>query len=566
MKSVVTKVFGGQNITTIKVVLGLIGLAISLISLQNYNNFAFSQIGGETSQFLNSNNLTTPGSDGSNQSLGGSQSQPLPGFVTKGKINTLISVPTGKWLASGNWSIILNNGNVTSFGSNMTWYNSSGTNAHTHELTNFEAGPGGIQTLPLGGSAEQIIIKGVSDVGANNRISWFEVPTTITINDHKIVSISLDDNKTNHHFGGQPLLGIVDSFVKCSDTPGPNMELLSPCSISPAVEEGFGLTNESSSFTPSQGALTGGGIPPGGIPSGEEQTGGGGIPPGGIPGGIPSGEQQSGGGGFPSGEQQSGGGGFPSGEQQSGGGGFPSGEQQSGGGGFPSGEQQSGGGGFPSGEQQTGGGGIPPRDKQVGPHEMNPQCTDLKIDNITANGFETDPSDRHPPSDAIDGSSSTWWSYNGKNPWVEIRLKEPEFICGLSVQWNKGDVRKYSFEIGVSEDGNKYEKAFEGSNKKGTSRLEIYPFEEGIGGKFVRLTITNTSSKDGWASVQEISALGLPSGYNQTGGGGIPPGGIPPVDNQTGGGGIPPGGIPPVDNQTGGGGIPPIINQTRQAS
>ena len=481
MKSVVTKVIRGQNITTIKIVLGLIGLAISLISLQNYNNFAFSQIGGETSQFLNSNNLTTPGLDGSNQSIGGSQSQPLSGFVTNGKINTLISVPNGKWLASGNWSIILNNGNVTSFGSNMTWYNSSGTNAHTHELTNFKAIPGGIQTLPISGSGQQIIIKGVSDVGANNRISWFEVPTTITINDRKIVSISLDDNKTNHHFGGQPLLGIVDSFVKCSDTPGANMELLPPCSTSPAVGQGFGITNGSSSFTPSEGALTGEGIPPGGIPggipSGNEQTGGGGIPPGGIPGGMPSGNEQA------------------------------------------------------------------------GTHKMNPQCTYLKIENITANGFETDPSDRHPPSDAIDGSSSTWWSYNGKNPWVEIKLKEPEFICGLSVEWNKGDVRKYSFEIGVSDDGNKYEKAFEGSNKKGTTKQEIYPFEEGISGKFVKLTITNTSSKDGWASIQEISALGLPSGYNQTGGGGIPPGGIPPVDNQTGGGGI-----------------SPIINLTRQAS
>ena len=472
MKSVVTKVFRGQNITTITVVLGLIGLAISLISLQNYNNFAFSQIGGETSQFLNSKNLTTPGLDGSNQSIGGSQSQPLSGFVTNGKINTLISVPNGKWLASGNWSIILNNGNVTSFGSNMTWYNSSGSNAHTHELTNFKAIPGGIQTLPISGSGQQIIIKGVSDVGANNRISWFEVPTTITINDRKIVSISLDDDKTNHHFGGQPLLGIVDSFVKCSDTPGANMELLPPCSTSPAVGQGFGITNGSSSFTPSEGALTGEGIPPGGIP-----------------------------------------------------------------------------GGMPSGNEQTGGGGMPSGNEQAGTHKMNPQCTDLKIENITANGFETDPSDRHPPSDAIDGSSSTWWSYNGKNPWVEIKLKEPEFICGLSVQWNKGDARKYSFEIGVSEDGNKYEKAFEGSNKKGTTKQEIYPFEEGISGKFVKLTITNTSSKDGWASIQEISALGLPSGYNQTGGGGIPPGGIPPVDNQTGGGGI-----------------SPIINLTRQAS
>jgi hypothetical protein len=549
MKSTMTKVFSDQNITTIKVALCLVALAILLISLQNYNNFAFSQNGDETSQFLNSNNLITPGSDGSNQSLGGSPSQSLSGFVTKGKINTLISVPTGKWLASGNWSIILNNGNVTSFGSNMTWYNSSGTNAHTHELTNFKATPGSIQTLPISGSAKQIIIKGVSDVGANNRISWFDVPTTITINDHKIISISLDDNKTNHHFGGQPLLGIVDSFVQCSDVPGPNMELLPPCNMSPVVGAGLGLTNESSTFTPSEGALTGEGIPggiPGGLPSGEQQNGGGGIPPGGIPGGIPPG-------GLPSGEQQNGGGGIPPG-------GLPSGEQQNGGGGIPPG-------GLPSGEQQNGGGGIPPRDEQAGTHKKNQQCTDLKIDNITANGFETDPNDYHPPSDAIDGSSSTWWSYNGKNPWVEIRLSNPEILCGVSVQWHKGDQRKYSFEIGVSEDGNKYEEAFEGANKKGTSMKEIYPFGEGVDGKFVRLTITNTSSKDGWASIQDISVLGLPSGDNQTGGEGIPPGGIPPADNQTGGEGMPPGGIPPADNQTGGegmppGGIPPADNQT----
>ena len=468
--------FADQNLTTIKITLSLIGLATSLIFLQNYNDFAFSQIGNETGLVPNGDNLITPGSPTSNQSLGGPQAP--SGFVTNGKINTVINVPNGKWLATGNWSIILNNGNVTTFETKMTWYNSSGTNAHTHELTNFRATAGDIQTLPMSGPANQIIIKGVTDVGSNSRVSWLEVPTIITINDRKILSITLDDNKTTHHFGGQPLLGIVDSFVPCSDLPGPNMEILPSCSVSPVGEQGFALTNDSltndsSAFTPSEDSLTyGGTLPGGGIPPGDEQTFGGGIPPG---------------------------------------------------------------------DEQTGGG------------EMNPQCTVLKIENITANGFETDPSDYHPPSDAIDGSSSTWWSYNGKNPWAEISLNEPQSICGVSVQWNKGDERKYSFEIEVSEDGNNYEKVFEGSNKKGSTGQEIYPFEEGINGKFVKLTITSTSSKDGWASIQEIGALGLPSGYNQTGGGGIPPGGIPPGDNQTGG---------PVDNQTGG----PVDNQTRQAS
>src|SRR6185503_15426827 len=352
--------FADQNLTTIKITLSLIGLATSLIFLQNYNDLAFSQI------VPNTDNLTTPGLPALNESL--AELQEPSGFVTNGKINTVIDVPNGKWLATGNWSIIMNNGNVTKFETKMTWYNSSGTNAHTHELTNFRAAAGDIQTLPMSGPANQIVIKGVTDVGSNSRVSWLEVPTIITINDRKILSISLDDNKTTHHFGGQPLLGIVDSFVPCSDLPGPNMEILPSCSVSPVGEQGFALTNDSLTndsltFTPSEDSLTyggtlpGGGIPGGGIPPGDEQTGGGGIPPG---------------------------------------------------------------------DEQTGGGGIPPGDEQTGGGEMNPQCTVLKIENITTNGFETDPFDYHPPSDAIDGSSTTWWSYNGKNPWVEISLNEPQ--------------------------------------------------------------------------------------------------------------------------------------------
>ena len=517
MNSEVKWFFANQNLMTIKIALSLLVLVTSLILLLNYNNFAFSQLGNETALAPNSENLITSGSPVANQSVGGSQAP--SGFVASGKINSVMALPNGKWLATGNWSIILNNGNITAFETKMTWYNSSGTNAHTHELINLRPAAGNIQTLPMSGPGNQIIIKGVTDVGSNNRVSWYEVPTVITINDRKILSISLDDNKTNHHFGGQPLLGIVDSFVPCSDLPGPNMELLPSCTVSPVGEQGFALTNNT--LASSEGSTYGGALPEGGIPPG-------GLPPGGIPLGD---EHEQSGGGIPPG-------------------------------GLPPTDEQSSGGGIPPG-------GLPPTDEQSGVGELDSRCIELKIENITANGFETDPSDYHPPTEAIDGSSSTWWSYNGKNPWVEISLHEPQSICGLSVQWNKGDERKYSFEISVSEDGNNFEKVFEGSNKKGSTEQEIYPFE-GKNGKFVKLTITSTSSKDGWASIQEINAFGFPNGNNQTGGGGMPPvdnqtGG--PIDNQTGGGGIPPGGIPPggippVDNQTGGGGMPPVDNQT----
>jgi hypothetical protein len=341
-----------------------------------------------------------------------------------------------------------------------------------------------------------IIIKGVTDVGANNKISWFEVPTTITLNDRRIISISVDDNKTNHHFGGQPILGIIESYEPCSDLPGANMEVLPSCSDLTTAEQSIGLPNDTLAFAPSEGSIPYQGGFPGGeqfLP--EDQTGGQFLPEDQTGGQFPPEDQT--GGQFPPEDQT--GGQFPPSEDQTGGQ-FPPEDQT--GGQFPPSEDQTGG-QFPPSEDQTGGG------KGDEEPQINPECTDLSIENITANGFETDPSDYHPPSDAIDGDSSTWWSNNEKNSWVELNLGQPNTICGLTIEWNKGDTRDYSFKIEVSDDGNDYTAVFEGTNKKGSSTEEIYPIEE-TDGQYVKVTITRTSSSDGWVSIKEIKAIGIP--------------------------------------------------------
>ena len=96
MNSKGTWFFAAQNLTKIKIALSFIGLVTSLIFLLNYNDFAFSQTGNENGLVPNSDNLITPGSPTLNQSLGGSQAP--SGFVTNGKINTVINVANGKWL------------------------------------------------------------------------------------------------------------------------------------------------------------------------------------------------------------------------------------------------------------------------------------------------------------------------------------------------------------------------------------------------------------------------------------------------------------------------------------
>jgi hypothetical protein len=144
------------------------------------------------------------------------------GFLSKGTINSLIQTPTGNWIATGNWSMSIDNGSLTGFGTNMTWFNSNGKASHTHEFHNLRAGEGTIQ-------GNNIIINGLTDVGTNHRVVWKNVPTTISIQGGKTIRISVDDNATNHHFAGQPVFGLVTSFVPCSDVPGANMEVLASC-------------------------------------------------------------------------------------------------------------------------------------------------------------------------------------------------------------------------------------------------------------------------------------------------------------------------------------------------
>jgi hypothetical protein len=514
MKNKLNTLFERRNNMPFTIGLTLLGL-MGLLSFQYYgNNMTFGQTAdvlAPSSQFNSSNNnsgIANPNTSVPNLNQSLTEQQPPSGFAANGKVNTVVTVPVGKWLATGDWHITLNNGNVTSFDTNMTWYNSTGTNAHTHQLTNLRPAAND-QQLSLKKANNDIIIKGVTDVGSNNKIAWFDVPTTITLNDRRILSISLDDNKTNHHFGGQPILGIVDSYEPCSDLPGANMEVLPSCSDLSLGEQNIGLTNETLAFPPSEGS-----IPyQGGFPGGEQfqpsqnQTGGlGGEQFQPSQGGFPGGEQfQPSQGGFPGGEQ------FQPSEDQTGGqgteqfqpyqGGFPGGGQ------FPPSEDQTGGqsgGQFPPSEDQTGVG------KAGGQPQINPECTDLSTENITANGFETDPSDYHPPSDAIDGDSSTWWSNNEKNSWVELNLGQPNTICGLTIEWNKGDTRDYSFKVAVSNDGNDYKDVFKGTNKKGSSNDEDYPFEKETNGQYVKVTIPSTSSGNGWVSIKEIKAIGIP--------------------------------------------------------
>jgi hypothetical protein len=147
--------------------------------------------------------------------------------VATGTINSILFTGPTNWIATGNWNMKIEDGDVEDFVTTMIWYNTNGTLSHTHEIRNFILQDDNEITLT---PSSTITLRGESDVGTNGNIDWDDVPTTIQIGGGRTISITLDDDETDNHFARQPIYGVVASLRACGEgTPGPNMQVLQPC-------------------------------------------------------------------------------------------------------------------------------------------------------------------------------------------------------------------------------------------------------------------------------------------------------------------------------------------------
>ena len=151
------------------------------------------------------------------------QHGPIDSFKANGKINSYIVTALSPWNATGDWNMVVEDGEMKNFVTNMAWFN--GTSGHTHDFLNFESSDD--IELP----ADNILtINGEMDVASNGVITWDGVDSTINIGGGgKTITITVDHEDTDHHFAGQPIVGTVTSLTPCSDTPGASMEILPTC-------------------------------------------------------------------------------------------------------------------------------------------------------------------------------------------------------------------------------------------------------------------------------------------------------------------------------------------------
>src|SRR6478735_3469180 len=130
-------------------------------------------------------------------------------FLISGPLSSFLSTPTGNWVVNGSWALEVQNGNVSFFSGNMQWDPTNLTKlSHTHNFANFRALPD-TQSISLG--PDRVIdIKGVMDIGANNKIEWVNVPSEIKTTGNTITVSILDDSKTGNHFNNYPIFGKIE--------------------------------------------------------------------------------------------------------------------------------------------------------------------------------------------------------------------------------------------------------------------------------------------------------------------------------------------------------------------
>src|ERR1043165_7514773 len=74
--------------------------------------------------------------------------------------------------------------------------------------------------------------------------------------------------------------------------------------------------------------------------------------------------------------------------------------------------------------------------------------TPLPVAGVTASA-----DDGNVPANAVDGDLGTRWSAAGDGAWIRYDLGTSQTLGSVSIAWHKGDTRRDTFDVQVSEDG-----------------------------------------------------------------------------------------------------------------
>ena len=134
-------------------------------------------------------------------------------------------------------------------------------------------------------------------------------------------------------------------------------------------------------------------------------------------------------------------------------------------------------------------------------HVALESCATVVPTGVTASG-----DDGNVPQNVLDGLLSTRWSSYGAGQFITADLGSTKTVCSVSVAWYRGDVRRNTFTISLSEDGSTFTEVFSGQSSGTSAALETYDIADGTA-RYVRVTV-NGNTDNLWASVTELGVQG----------------------------------------------------------
>ena len=139
---------------------------------------------------------------------------------------------------------------------------------------------------------------------------------------------------------------------------------------------------------------------------------------------------------------------------------------------------------------------------QSDPFVSSNTCSKLSVNGIMAS--RADP--LHPPSRAIDQNVNTRWSNLGLGSWIQIDLGQENVICGVGINWHRGNERVNSFVISISKDGKTFTNVYSGKSD-GTSLTEQNYNLQSKASRFIRVMVSGNTQSN-WISISEFKIYG----------------------------------------------------------
>ena len=143
------------------------------------------------------------------------------GMPPNTKTIDMTTVP--KFILSGDWSMNVEQGNLTNFNASFYTGPVNGADNHTHQLGNFRVD----DSSPIQLSSDKSVsLSGILDLGTNGKDAWNDVNATVDISKGRSISIELADEDTERHFMGQQIYGIVERLIILKLIPNLKMLLI----------------------------------------------------------------------------------------------------------------------------------------------------------------------------------------------------------------------------------------------------------------------------------------------------------------------------------------------------